>query len=60
VHPSREVESINYAPQMPYPISVSNGLYHYLLENTVTLKEMMEMADQEIIRRSLVKSEQAI
>jgi diguanylate cyclase (GGDEF)-like protein len=46
----KKLESINYAPQMPYPISVSHGLYHYRSENTVTVEEMMEIADQEMYK----------
>jgi diguanylate cyclase (GGDEF)-like protein len=45
-----KLEGINYAPQMPYPISVSHGLYHYRPEKPVTVEEMMEMADQEMYK----------
>lgn len=45
-----KLESINYAPKMPYPISVSHGLYHYRPENPVTVEEMMEIADKEMYK----------
>lgn len=50
-----KLQSINYAPQMPYPISVSHGLYHYHPENPVTVEEMMELADQEMYKEKFGK-----
>jgi diguanylate cyclase (GGDEF)-like protein len=50
-----KLQSINYAPQMPYPISVSHGLYHYHPQNPVTVEEMMELADQEMYKEKFRK-----
>jgi diguanylate cyclase (GGDEF)-like protein len=46
----REFHTINEAGLKPYQISVSQGLYHYHPETTITLEEILELADQEMYR----------
>jgi diguanylate cyclase (GGDEF)-like protein len=52
-----KLKSINYAPQMPYPISVSHGLYHYRPGDSVTVEEIMEMADKEMYKEKFENKE---
>ncbi|WP_052352967.1 sensor domain-containing diguanylate cyclase [Neobacillus dielmonensis] len=45
---NQDFQALNDTHQKLYPISVSHGLYHYKPGTSITLEEILELADQEM------------